>query len=291
MNESEKTLVDSIARLVAGFNENPTNGSFSYGGQSHPVAPYAIVPHGFEVKYLDSAPVAPLPPHIIQTVTLNDTRSLVAYVNRFKQSDTTIFLDKSGKFVAVFDYHTPPAPVKDATAAGVGKLFAAPQRTAHRASFTLDYSEQWLFWAGLHDKWLTQQQAIEIFEGRRADITTPTDAELLKCAGEIRCVEGVEMVSRYERNSGQSVMVRKEQTVETANQETRVINDLVLSIPCFENGAPVDISVLINWNGKVNQFVKFRLLELDSIKRAQTAVEFEVVQAGTNIPVMLGTPQ
>lgn len=295
MNDSNTTpsasLVNNIARIVAGFNENPTKGSFAFGGQSHPVAPYAIVPEGFRVAPLAPAPVAPLPPHIIQNVTLNDTRSLCAYVNRFKQADTTIFLDNKGKFVAVFDWHTAPAPVTDSTATPVGSLFAVPQRTAHRASFTLTHSEQWIFWTGLHDKWLTQHQIIEAFEGRRADIATPTDAELLKCASEIRSQEGVEMIAKYERNSGGAMLVRKEVKVDGGSDGIIPIGSMVLNIPCFENSDPTEISVLINWNGKPDKFVKIQLIELDSIKRAQTAIEFEIVQTQTGITVLLGAPQ
>ena len=284
--KTDTSLVDAISRLVAGNHNAPLKGSFAHG--AHPVAPYVIVPQGYEVQTLSPAPEAPLPGHIIAGVTLNDTRSFVHYVNAFKVAATHIFLDAAGKFVAVVDYHR-PADGRGSTDltdhhAGIA------EHTAHRVTFPLTHSEPWRFWAALHDKWLTQETVIEIIEGRRADISQPSDAALLACASELRAGEGVEFVSRYERNNGQSVLVRKEATVNTTDNSIKVVNDLTLTIPCFTNGEPVQITVLISWEGKPARFVKFRLLELERIRDEEIVKEAEVVRAQTLLPVLLGTP-
>jgi hypothetical protein len=269
-NPNESTLVGDIARIIAGNTER-VQGKFKNGGD---VNPFIIIPEGHFLQTLSPATESPLPSYITASPTFHDAGSFAAYVSGFKGASTRIFLDAiNASFHSVLDYHAP------------GKV----ERCSHRALFKLQLSPEWKFWSGLHDVWLTQEQVVEILEDHRADIVSPSAADLVKLASDLKATESAEFVQKTTRTGSGAAVVLTTKVESGSGESITPEAEMVISIPVFKNGTKLALDVALTWRGKPQQFVKFRVLEMQQKLDAAIANERELVAAAAGVPVLLGT--
>ncbi|WP_164938239.1 DUF2303 family protein [Bradyrhizobium guangzhouense] len=104
--------------------------------------------------------IAAKPAFIDQLVNIDQTASLVAYVNRFKTADTVIFADVDELEVhAVIDYHP----------AGSAKRGLAE----HRAVLTLAHSHEWDTWNAISGHMFDPKAFARIIDFNAEDIASP----------------------------------------------------------------------------------------------------------------------
>lgn len=270
-NPNESTLVQDIARIIAGNTER-VRGDFKNGG---PIQPFVVVANGYDVKYLEPAKESPLPSYITACPTFHDAGSFASYVSAFKDTSTRVFLDAlNASFHAVMDYHTELGTVA---------------RCAHRAVFKLQQSPEWVFWSKLHDVWLTQERVIEILEDHRADIVSPSAADLVKLASDLKATESAEFVQKTTRTGSGAAVVLTTKVESGSGESITPEAEMVISIPVFKNGTKLALDVALTWRGKPKEFVKFRVLEMQQKLDAAIANERELVAAASGVPVLLGT--
>lgn len=266
--------IDAIARLVSA-NQSNKGGVVPFADKMHALHPYVIVPEGYRVEYLAHAPAPPLLTYISAAPSFNDAASFSRYVKAFAGNHSLIFLDEFGVFRAVIDYHG-----KDSV-----------DRVRHVASFKLQHSEAWNFWAKLNDKWLTQEGIVEVFMTRRGDITDPTDSDLVRFASDFSANESIEHVQVFDRASGKSKMVVKAEANTAGADAKPVIPELTLAIPVWRNGDNGTVNALLAWKGKPDRFVKITLIELEAAREAAILLQSEIVSKQTGIAVLLGSPE
>lgn len=263
-------FVDAVARVIHG-NTSRVQGKFANGGE---VGPFILVPEGYGVAPLPPATESPLASYITASPTFDDAGSFASYVKQFSGPNTRVFLGESGQFVGVIDYHS-----------------ELPARTTHRASFHLTPSPEWRFWAAQHDKWLTQEQIVELLEEHRADVISPSAADLIAVASSLKATESAEFVAKTSRSgSGTAVVLTAKVEGEINGSLITPPTELSIEIPIFKNGRRIMLDVVLNWRGKPKDFVKVRVLEMEAKRDEAIANERELVAAGTGLEVFLGRP-
>jgi Uncharacterized conserved protein (DUF2303) len=104
---------------------------------------------------------------IDQIVNINESRSLVDYVDRFKTDDTVIFADTDELEVhAVVDYHKAKS--------------AGPGLAEHRAVLSLSHSAEWSQWSSISGRMYDQKLFALMLEINSEDIAQSEAASLLK---------------------------------------------------------------------------------------------------------------
>lgn len=269
MNIDTQTI-PALARIIATAQEPQSTFAIP---QLKP-APYVIVPDGHKVEYLLPAD---LPEEPTGTAILQAAESFVHYVTRFKQPETTLSInDQTATFAAAFDYH------------GVQEGAPVYGCRRHWATFSLIDSDPWKFWTALHDKWLTQEKIVELFEERAGEVTEPTIAELLKVAVDFKSTSATEYTTRYDRVTQRTELVAKKEENQRGGESVAPPASLTISIPVFKNGKAFTLTALLSWKGKPDQFVKLRFLNMQETR--DTAIEDErtLVAGATGIPVLRG---
>lgn len=264
---AEPNNVDALARIITASNQQPVHGQFA-DSRIKPL-PFVIVPAGYEAK---TVPPAGLPEYPIASPTLNDAASFADYVKRFVTPTTTLCLTADHRFVARLDYHD-----------------SQHRPNAHTATYPLELSPEWKAWSALHDKWLTQQQVIELFEERRGNIASPAAADLIRVAEDFKAHSSVEMTTRYNRVTQSVTMVVAAEENKRGADEITPPADILISIPVFKHGKKVDLTALFSWSGKPDRFAKLRFVEMEAARDAAIAHERELIAALTTMPVLMGS--
>jgi len=198
-----------------------------------------IVPEGY--KTVDYPPA--MPRRVIQSVTLHDRDSLVAYVNRFKTPDTRLFAEPGflaggqAKIVAVIDYH------------GAEK----PDHGGHVATYAPRYSEQWQRWHKACSAPMKQAEFAEFIEEVRADIVEPDAAKLLDIVRTFKASKRVEFDSVVYQPNGDVKLAFDERT-EQKGTSGNLPEVMKLGIPVYFRGTPYAVPVLVRYrvgNGAV----------------------------------------
>lgn len=193
-----------------------------------------ICPVGYDLKRIDNS--EHLPDTIRQTVAFDDEGSFCTYVNRFKLGTTTLFGDIAGNRVsAIIDYHG-----------------TEPQHCLHVATLNLSPSVAWDEWCSIDGKAVEQVAFAEFVEERAVDIVSPSAADLLEIATNLKSKKSVHFDSGVQLQSGDVQL--------TYHEETEAKGRGTLAIPqVIEIGVPVYFGS--NEAHRVRVFFRYRLTE------------------------------
>ena len=187
-----------------------------------------LTPPGFTSKAAE---------HIKQAVTLTAKDSFVEYLNAYKGPATRTFAEiASGQFVALLDYHTPQ---HDAPSAHV----------AHRATFALKPSEEWLRWSAISGKLKTQAEFVRFLEENMADIAEPSGADILELAKDFAANRKVNFTQSYRSQTGDTSFdyaVEIEGRSKTGHID--VPNKFVLRMPIYYGEPTANITAFLRFN-------------------------------------------
>jgi len=145
------------------------------------------LPAGNKIESLEKFQSAPN--RIERTVRLASSESFSEYVNRFKEEETTVYLDiDRGIFNSVIDHH------------GADK----PAWSDHGCVFQPKLSLEWKAWTGIHRQKLSQTQLAEFIEDNLDAIHEPEPNEMLAHALKFQSVERMTYASSMNLNDGSS---------------------------------------------------------------------------------------
>lgn len=127
------------------------------------------------------------PNRITASVRLSSCDSFCAYVNRFKNKESTVYLDvDNGSFAAVLDHH------------GAN----SPSWLTHSASFAPKKSLEWQAWTSIHGKKLTQIELALFVEQQLDSIHEPEPNVMLKAALDFQANESLVLGSTANLDDG-----------------------------------------------------------------------------------------
>lgn len=210
----------------------------------------------------------PLPSTINQIVRFDNAASLMDYVNDFKRPLTRLFVSRVSDYgragpsaVAYLDYH-------DAAN-------GAPHHVAHKAIYTMPWSEQWKRWTKAANEAMSQPKMLEFLEENGEDITAPMAAELIDAVGRLSNRKKVEFKSSFRLSDGSCELSYAEEAETSGGIKVAVMpTEMKIGIPVFADGPGYEIRVFIRHrinDGKLT----FHLV----LHRSQFAVEEALKEA------------
>jgi uncharacterized protein YfdQ (DUF2303 family) len=234
------------------------------------------------------------------TAVLTSVESFVAHVNRFKDGDSAIFVDRDPahpSLTAVLDYHRRGAD-------------GSPQFGEHRSKYAFPISDAWKSWHDKNGEEFSQAELAQFIEDNLADVAVPDIAresdraqtfmsvfkstfagpEKLLALSRALTVHVGEKVEQAVNPASGEVTLRFEST-HTANQ-TQIPTAFILTIPVFRDG---DVYILVARfryrvrGGAVTLW--YNLHKPDEIfDDALRAVVKKVIDS-TSLPVLAGAPE
>lgn len=190
---------------------------------------HAFVPERFQLQ--DISDPNRLPPYIKQAITVNDSASLIGYVNRFSDQRSILIANyEASTITARLDWH---AHNQDKDAA----LTAGP--CTHTATLKTPSSLEYARWSAMEGKMHSQEEFAIFIEENVSDIIDPEHATIIEICRDLEATQGAQFKSRTRLENGD--LSFKYET------ETRVTNDVVvpdeitLAIPLYYGEEPTEI--------------------------------------------------
>lgn len=219
--------------------------------------------------------ILPKPAFIDQIVNIDQSQSLIDYVNRFKTPETVIFADGDElQIAAVIDYHKVSSE--------------GPGLAEHQAVLTLSHSAEWETWAAIDGRMYDQKSFARMIDINSDDIIQPNGAALLEQVMDVEMATTVSVARKLE-STGSS---RGRQDMNRTTTGTVLPPFFLLSIPVFTGEPKVEVRAMTKDSqdgntGKVSlglELVRTRIIietELARIARG--------IAAATSVPVMMGS--
>lgn len=135
-----------------------------------------------------------------------DVASFVQYVARFRDPDTTIFVDRAtATLTAVLDYH-------QETEDNLSIAVNGARWGSHVATFKARPTPEWMTWTTASGKRKSQLEFAEFLEDNLADIASPPGAEIYEIARSLEAAKSASFLSGIRLTDGQS-QLRYEETI------------------------------------------------------------------------------
>lgn len=237
--------------------------------------PFLLVPEGYGVESLEAFLSAPL--RVKQTLKFPDVAGFVAYVNRFKTPESTIFADQAGScLTCILDYHG-----------------AQPAHTSHRATLTLKLSDEWNAWVSRNEKAMGQDAFAMFLEDRLREIVEPNAARVLHVAEHFEAKKTAVYRKAIRRDNGTVQFEYSEEADGTGKGDITVPTELVLGLRVYEHqerGEAYRVNAKLRW-GLNSDKLSFTL-KLDKPAEVQKAAFADVLKAvgeATGIVPLIGS--
>ncbi len=234
-----------------------------------------IIPNGYQAHTLP--PLEKLLPRIRQSVSLYDSATFIAYVERYKSEATRIFAmpghlaDGKASITAVLDYHQP------------GKA----DHGAHVARYVPRYSEPWERWTKAGP--MLQADFAEFIEENRADIRKPDAAPLLDMISKFKATKKVDYDSVMHQPNGDVLIMWSDKTENAGKPGVHVPTELEIGIPVFFKGPLYAVTILMRY--KLNNGALTFRIKPDRPEYVEQAAFDEIIKAiaeATGIEAYLG---
>lgn len=235
------------------------------------------------------------------TANLADLASLIAHVNRFKDVDSVIFADTDRKhpsMTAVLDYH------RQGAAGG-------PRFGQHRSRYAFPVSDEWTAWTTADGKELDQATFAEFIESHLVDVIDPasasesaklfaekngvsfaTPAKLLELSRGLSISVGEKVVQAINLQSGEKQIQFSENHTDATGAPLKVPGAFLIGIPVFRADARYQVCVRLRYRKSGGSLTWSMVLwRHEEVFDAAILQACEVVKAGTELPLLVGTPE
>lgn len=237
-----------------------------------------------QVEYIDTEHLLDRPTRKRGTVTLHDSDSFTAFVNRHKiEGSTTIYADAFDfDFVAVLN------DAEGETSGDNGAEWAD-----HRAHLALMSTEEWRRWAESDGHTFTQEEFAEFIEEGIEQIHKPTAAEMLELATTFHATTSATFRQSTVLQSGERKLNYDESIEARSGRsgEMSVPATFELALRPFEGSPSYKVVARLRYrvnNGKLG--IGYKLVRPSEIQRDAFNDEREKIADGTAVPTFAGTP-
>lgn len=225
-----------------------------------------------EITEPNSRPVL-MPQIAAAAVAIDTAASFIDYVNRFKNADTVLFAsEQDNKIVAAIDYHQ--------GADSAGKV--AARTSAHLATLTLRYSDQWKTWTALDEKLSRHVDFATFLEENQFDVTKPAGADLLEICRDLQVKANMNFDSSIRMGDAVSISYQKDEDVSTKQQMTIPVS-FETTIPVFFGEPAVKV---LNWSRRKvadgSLWLGFKMSQRDLVEANEFARIVAEITAGTS---------
>lgn len=191
------------------------------------------------------------PNRIKQKMSLGSCESFCAYVNRFKEEGTSIYLDVgAGSFVGVLDHHIP----------------GQAQWGDHAVRFAPQHTMEWLAWKQIHKGKMSQLDLAQFIEENLDTIIEPEPNVMLKAALEFQSNEKMTLGSTQNLDNGS---VKFNFTKENVTQSVTFPHRIKVGLAVYEGEDPVEYEVRIRYRTSLEGVLTFHTSFVEDPARAE----------------------
>jgi uncharacterized protein YfdQ (DUF2303 family) len=233
---------------------------------------------GYKIEQITSPNKADvlMPKVVTQHVKMQTAESLVAYINRFKTTDTVLFADiASDTIVSVIDYH------------GV----TAPHLGVHQATLTLPKSLEWQTWMRASGQMLSHVAFATFLEENAIDIKSPVGADLLELCRDLQVAQNVNFSSSVRMGEVTQLSYQKDQDA-LSKGSIALPQSIMLSIPVYFGEPPVPVMAFMRRqidDGKLKLGIQISRAENVRQDEFHRIVDLVSVDTG-HLTTVYGTP-
>lgn len=229
------------------------------------------------------------PGRLSQGVTLTEPASLAAYANRFTTATGALFGSvATGVIVAALDYHNPTADSDGVTTADGPKA----THNEHRATLTLQPSEEWKTWTGQNGKMVSQLEFARFIEENSPDIVTPTGADLLEIARDFHAVRAAEFRQIVRTDSDNERLEFSDGTVAGASSGGKMVDvptTFTIAIPVYFGEPKVTLVARFRWaQEQTGLKLGLKLDRLENVRQAEFRRIMNDLADKTGFPAFFG---
>lgn len=213
------------------------------------------------------------------TVQVRDVPSFAEYWHKHSSPASEVYADRDARTVtAVLDAHGAETP--------------GWQR--HRLVLALKFSEAFKAWQERDGRFMTQEQFAEFLDDQRADIRTPSAAEMLEVAQTIQGTSKVDWQAGHRLVDGQRRIGFVETNTATAGTKGELVipTEIVIGVQVFD-GAEVAHALTARFRHRIENGALRLMYKLDRPADVVTAAfDGAVAELGQACacPVLRGTP-
>lgn len=283
--------IDLSAAITGGAEDNPQAlqvllaAGAAIGNIKRPegMAPYAIVPEGYEVEYME---VRDYPLRPVAKVKLRDAASFAAWFNDHKVRRSRIYaLLQPAQFLAVIDDFDTSADV-----ASQGLSGQADWRE-FRALFEVPASVEWRTWSGSNKKAMSQVEFAQFLLDNLPDVLEPAGSVLYDLALRFEASTGGAFKSHVRLQDGSTQLHWVNETTQ-GNADARLPDVIKLRIPVFENGQAVDIDARLRFRAKDAQLsIWYELVRPHKVLEAAFRDIWTYIGTQCQTTILLGSPE
>ena len=293
------------------------------------VAQYIAVPSGtggmsLQCTERDLDSIREIPLHRTGHAQFTRLDSLIAHVNRFKNTETALFAcddvaNNNAAILAVIDYH-------DRVNSENGDVLtdAKPRRRNHTAKYNFPISDELKAWLDANDNPMGQQEFAEFLEDRITDVMpvpaflkdgtkakaeSNSDKELLDilvkiqgrpCGPEklMELSRGLSITSHEDVKgivniaSGEATIAFEETHMDEKGQKITVPNMFLIAIPVFKMGAPYRIPVRLRYRKSGPRIVwSLHVYSLEQVLDHAVNEACTHASTATGCPLYFGKPE
>lgn len=299
----DDAALHQLTDLVKEHTIRPDTVEITDGEQTHEVLVLPNGDGGFVVKSAKEllAEYRTRPERRKGTAKLTELASFIEHVNRFKDSDSVIFGDRSPSKPAlhcVLDYHH-----KGAT--------AAPRFGQHCARYEFPVADEWRLWKERTGVAFSQRDFAAWMEDHLCDVVDPVahgkssqdfadmygckfakPGEMLTLSKGLSIHVGREVTNKPNLQTGEDALVFTEKHSDAGGKQLSVPGAFLLAIPVFRGGDRFPIPARLRYEIEGSQ-VTWRY----SLHRPDVAFDVAVKEAckeaseETELPLLYGTPE
>ena len=168
------------------------------------------------------AELAEQPQRIQDLVKTDNAASFIEYFNRFANDHSAIFMDTSGHFDGVIDYHD------------VDK----PAWCQHHVSFSPVPTKEWLTWTKNDGQKFSQEEFAYFIEDCAEEIQIPPAAEMLEIATTLKAKTKINFASAKSLSNGQTQLTYNEEIDGSAGAkgELKIPEKITIGMRLFKDG-------------------------------------------------------
>jgi uncharacterized protein YfdQ (DUF2303 family) len=212
-------------------------------------------------------------------VTVTDTASLIAYVNKHEASDATELYAAwdPGRIEAVLNGHNPTEP-------GWGD---------HRVTLALQPTPGWQRWLASDGQLLTQTAFAEHIEDSLPEIVEPAAATMLEIAQTFQATTSVAFRSGQRLQTGETQLRYEEQTDAKAGAQGDITipETFTIALAPWEGCDPYRVTVRLRYRiGNGDLKLAYRLDRPEDVRRAAFADITAAVAEATGYTSLAGSP-
>lgn len=206
------------------------------------------------------------PNRIKRQVKMLSCDSFTNYINRFKNAETSVYLDvDQGKFGAMLDHYGTDSP----------------SWCDHAVGFEPKLSLEWAAWCNINDQKLSQLDLAHFIEGNLNDIVKPEPNVMLKAALKFQSNENLAFSSAMNLDDGS---VKFNFTKDNVSKSLTFPHRIMIRIPVHENQDQLELELRVRYKTSTEGVLSFKMSLVESprkIERDALLTLAEIISSNT----------